>query len=623
MSWIQSVSLWVLRLFSSATLDGRTRSASPEIEAEIVRAKERATCETVALAMIGQMIAAQAVYWVLKGRVESEGLLWWLLARQVLSVCRLVHGLACLHGYLTPGAMASRMFVVLAALDGLLWGVLGWYFTPMFRLDVAVVSISVLIGVAAMGAQMLYMNMPGAIVFIVPILVPNAFFAMGRHDDLGYFCLVAILGLTAMMLGETARSHRRTTEMLRLRLESEQVSKAKTEALHQAKLLADTKSRFVATMSHEMRTPLHGILGLIRLVQQASHDDQSARNLALIQGSGEHLLSVINDVLDFSKLETDGLSVHVQSFPLAGMVHDLAETSRVICQEKGLALDVLVELPRDEYVEGDQTRVRQVLHNLIGNAIKFTHKGTVGLHVWRDAQTSRVMFEVRDTGIGISPQEVARVFDAFHQADGTYQRQFGGTGLGLTISRELCQAMGGQLSCTSEVGRGSVFICELPLPAVAAPGAKPHKEKRASSLSRSSFAFDLSVLDEPHVLVVEDNPVNALVAQAELDRLGVRSTVVDNGFDAIEWLEREQADLILMDCEMPGMDGVETTRRIRERERQTGRQKVSIVALTANGADMYAERCVPAGMNGHLLKPFRPEELAHVLSRHLRVSAFA
>jgi signal transduction histidine kinase/ActR/RegA family two-component response regulator len=620
MSFLEQMSAQVLRFVSSATLDSRARVSSPEVEAAILRARERATYEMVPVAMIAEGVTTLAVYWVLHNRLPDSGLFWWLVAREAIALVRLAHGIACLRGHIPSGPATLRSFVAMAFIDGVAWSALGWWFTPVFRLDVAVVTIGVLTGVASVGVLMLQTTMSGVLAFALPILVPNAFFAIGRHDDLGYFCTASVLGLMVMMMNEAARSNRRIIEMLRLRFESEQASEAKTEALRQAKLLADTKNRFVATMSHEMRTPLHGILGLVRLVREAAHDAKSACNLALIQSSGEHLLSVINDVLDFSRLEAGGLTAHVQPFGINDVLHELAETSRVLCTEKGLALDVQIALPPGEYVLGDPTRVKQVLHNLIGNAVKFTLKGTVGLHAWRDESSGMLMFEVRDTGIGIPKHELPRVFEAFHQAEGTYERRFGGTGLGLTISRDLCRTMGGDLACKSEQGRGSVFTCSLPLPRVAAPELATRPKARTPRLSDSPLAFDLSVLDEPHVLVVEDNAVNALVAQAELQRFGVRVSLVDNGQDAITCLEREQVDLVLMDCEMPGMDGIETTRRIRERERMAGRAAVSIVALTANGADVYAERCVPVGMNGHLLKPFKPEELAKVLSNHLRTA---
>jgi signal transduction histidine kinase/ActR/RegA family two-component response regulator len=655
MSLIKQVSVWLLRLFSSSTLDMRVRAVTPDVERDITTARLRATYEMMPAAMIQQMIAAQGVYWILSSRVPTLELFIWLMARQAISAVRLGHASMRLAGYKTPHPNDLPGFLFLAMADGFLWGMLGWWFTPLFNLEVAVITISTLIGVASLGALMLHVNMAMSCAFIVPATVPAAFYSAGRGDDLGYFCFAAIMGLTGMLLLEASRSNRRIIEMLRLRFESEQANVAKTEALQQARLLAETKSRFVATMSHEMRTPLHGILGLVRLVKEDVQDLRNGkvnRKLSLIQKSGEHLVNVVNDVLDFSKSEAGSMNVHNQAFGLHEMLTEMTETCHVHCVEKGLTLDVMLAVQPEEWVLGDPVRIRQVLHNLLGNAIKFTARGEVGLRVWRDPVKQRMVFEVRDTGIGIAPKELPRVFDAFHQAEGTYERRFGGTGLGLTISRDLCRAMGGELRCDSEVGKGSVFMCELPLPCAdasgqaASIGSGAGAKAGAIGFTQSDFAasdfpasdfpgwdfasdqdtppssawtkLDIALGDAPHILLVEDNPVNAMVAQAELDRLGMRVTLVDNGFDAIEWLERESADLVLMDCEMPVMDGIETTRRIRERERQTGRPAVGIIALTANGQEVFIERCQPAGMNDHLLKPFKPEELADMLSRHLQ-----
>ncbi|MFT3856501.1 MAG: ATP-binding protein [Aquabacterium sp.] len=466
MSWIQQISSVLLRLFSSATLDTRVQTAAPEIQAEIDRARERASYEMMPAAMIGQLVASQGIYWILQDRLPGTQLLWWLVLRQLISAVRLAHASFVLHGYLPMGRTTMRLFTAMAFCDGMAWGALGWWLTPIFRLDVAVVTISTLVGVAALAALMLQTNMPTAIVFILPMTLPNAVYAAGRGDDLGYFCMIAISGLALMMLAEVGRSSRRIIEMLRLRFESEQASKAKTEALKQARVLAETRSRFLATMSHEMRTPLHGILGLLRLVQddvRAMDNPRLMRNLTLIQGSGEHLVHVINDVLDFSKSEAGGLSVHEQPFCVHEILSELAETSQMHCADKGLTLDVRLQIDPHDKVVGDPVRLRQVLLNLLGNAIKFTPRGSVGLHVWRDERSGAMVFQVCDTGIGIAAPEVPRVFDAFHQAEGTYERRFGGTGLGLTISRDLCKAMGGSLRCESELGKGSVFTCELPL----------------------------------------------------------------------------------------------------------------------------------------------------------------
>jgi CheY-like chemotaxis protein len=376
-------------------------------------------------------------------------------------------------------------------------------------------------------------------------------------------------------------------------------------------------------MSHEMRTPLHGILGLARMLSGNEHDVAKAHQLGLIHKSGDHLLSVINDVLDFSRMESSGLPIHKQAFDLHAVVREVAEILRIGAEEKHLTLTVKFDAETDKDVIGDAVRIRQVLNNLVGNAIKFTQEGGVCVQVTRLGFTDDIAIAVQDTGIGIPANEIAKVFDPFHQAEGTYQRRFGGTGLGLTISRELCRAMGGDLQCSSGLGKGSEFRSVLPLQAVARaappPAAATQASARAHERANTDHAFAQPKPEAPpHVLVVDDNPVNVLVAQAQLQQLGATVTVMSDGQEAVDWLSRNRPDLVLMDCEMPGLDGFEATHRIREQERTAGREPVGIVAITANGGEVYGDRCVNAGMNGHLAKPFRPEDLALVLKQHLK-----
>jgi len=368
-------------------------------------------------------------------------------------------------------------------------------------------------------------------------------------------------------------------------------------------------------MSHEMRTPLHGMLGLVRLLRQREQDAQAVHRLDLVRSSGEHLVSVINDILDFSSMEAGRLPLHERPFKLRALLEEVTEATSVSAAESGLTLKVQLELDRDEFVMGDPVRIRQVLHNLLGNALKFTSKGFVRLHATRDALSGQVRIQVQDTGIGIPSHEQARIFEAFHQAEGTYQRRYGGTGLGLAISRELCRAMGGDLDCRSEVGVGSLFTFNLPLPvAHDERNSQPGALDGAGAADQPAWPDQLS---EPHVLLVEDNPVNALVAQAELQLLGVRVTMLGNGREAVDWLAHQQADLVLMDCEMPVLDGYEATRQIRAREQLKGATPISIVALTANAPELCGDRCRDAGMNGQLSKPFRSQDLAQTLALHL------
>ena len=602
--------------------------ALDNIDTRTLEARRKALFERLPLSMAIGVFIALGVVWVLWNHIPREPLLAWLAIRVAVSVTRFWESMRLMRIDVTGLKNEFINYRVLAMIDGVAWGALGWWLTPVENIQVAAVSIGVGLGVAALGVLILHMDLWAASLFITPILLPNSLYALTRTDEFGIFCAAAMGGFLVMLLLEARRSNLRLHELFRLRFQSEQVAQAQAEALRQAQYLSEAKSRFVATMSHEMRTPLHGILGLARLMAERERHPEDTHRLALIRSSGEHLVSVINDVLDFSRMESSGLPIHRQPFDLHALVREVADTQRIAAAEKHLTLVMQFEAETDMDVVGDAVRIRQVLHNLVGNAIKFTQEGGIRLHVARRPGSDEVAIAVHDTGIGIPSTDLARVFEAFHQAEGTYQRRFGGTGLGLTISRELCRAMDSELSCRSEVGRGSEFRFVLPLPAVARCGAQAMTVVAASPVSNAPAAdmakaaqapsSEAAPGDGPHVLLVEDNPVNVLVAQAQLQQMGVRVSVVNDGLEAVDWMIRQQPDLVLMDCEMPGLDGFEATRRIRAHERAVGRKPVDIVALTANGREVHGDRCRDAGMNGHLAKPFGPDDLARVLMHHLR-----
>ena len=421
--------------------------------------------------------------------------------------------------------------------------------------------------------------------------------------------------VTGILLLEAHRLHRRSTYLLRLRFESELAHQAERRALQQLQALTDMRSRFVATISHEMRTPLHGMMGMLRLMRQHPEQPPNAQHLDLMHDSGRHLVNVVNDLLDFAKLESAGLPISPHPFRLDHTLKAVTDMLRLACETKGLTLELEASPHVANWVLGDETRVRQILLNLLGNAIKFTTSGRIHLVALRDEQTGWTQLQVHDTGAGIPAQDVERIFEPFQQAEGTYERRYGGTGLGLTISRELCKAMGGQLRCHSQLGQGSVFTCELPLPETPEPPA-PDLDTLPAPLDEQPAAPS-QACSPPTVLVVDDNPVNILVAEAELRALGLLVATADSGAAALAWLANEQADLIFMDCEMPGMDGMAAATAIRALERRETRPSTPIVALTANGRQISEERCAAAGMSDYLSKPFDPSELRAVLCRQL------
>jgi signal transduction histidine kinase/ActR/RegA family two-component response regulator len=585
------------------------------IASQVRSAKVKAMHDVMLMAQVSSLISSFALVAALWGRVPSLHLTVWIAVRCVVSAWRIRYSMACEK---LPGLHRDSGYMLLAFLDGLTWSAMGWGLTPLFDLTVSIFTIPLAVAVSCIAVMMLHVHEKAAWLFQLPILVPNGLYALQRHDELGTFCCIGLLGLSGILLVEGARMHARAGEMIRLRFESEQAHQLEKQAMQAVQRQAEMRSRFVATVSHEMRTPLHGLMGLLRLVQAQADRPPDARHLALMQGAGQHLLSVINDVLDFAKLESSGLPISPQPMRLDALLADVADTVRLQCEGKGLRLVVSCHLTVPCWVQGDDTRIRQILINLLGNAIKFTQQGQIHLKASRSDSDQLVRLVVQDSGVGIPPHELGRIFEPYQQAEGTYERRLGGTGLGLTISQELCKAMGGVLRCESEVGVGSTFTCELPLQATTPPAPQPAPDAPWAvdpGVAPASLARGASTA--PRVLLVDDNPVNLIVGEAELLALGMQVASASHGAQALAWLEDHRPDLILMDCELPDMDGLAVTREIRARQQAAGQPPTPIVALTANSHETFPGECLDAGMNGLLGKPFDRAELAATLRKHL------
>ncbi|MEP6505138.1 MAG: ATP-binding protein [Betaproteobacteria bacterium] len=599
---------------SPSVADARATPAAIDRQIEFERIN---TLYSIALPTLVGGIAFTCLIGLLLAPFVSNALLGtWLALKVLLLAGRIVDGRLFArdrHRSLRMTHWKGRFFVA-SALDSFSWGLLTVLFLPTGDPVTNGVMVAGLVGIASAGVLALSAHRMASGAALILVLGPLIEQQALAGTEVERFTGATLLVYGAVLFLEAQYSHRRFTESMRLRFENAAIAEERHRALVYAEHSNAAKTRFLASVSHELRTPLNGIIGMTQLVAVEPLSALQRQRLDVLRHSAEHLVTVIGDLLDLSRIEFDRIELNPQPTLIAQTVRDVTDLLQPVAEDRGLGFDVMFDLGLPAAAQLDASRVKQVLHNLIGNALKFTASGNVAVSV--AMADALLCFRVSDTGEGIPPDAIERIFDAFEQGPSSTAPARSGAGLGLTISRRLARAMGGDVICRSVPGRGTTFEFTIAFrPTPKTPTPRPSVTEELAAASRTPAA---PLVRPGRVLVVEDNEVNAMVVSGMLEQMGVNAELAVNGQKALACMGQTAYDLVLMDCQMPVLDGWEATRIWRAREsRLRQNQRTPIVALTASAAAGERERCLEAGMDDYLSKPFSREALGELVDRYL------
>ncbi len=513
---------------------------------------------------------------------------------------------------------ARRILRLTVAMSGFGWGV----YTALLLLSegrgaIVDLVICATVGIAAGSISSLSPCLDVFRIFLVTVFVPLSVPVLIDPAAESVGVAVLLLIFLVFVWTQVTRTHREYRSAQRTAMALEERARDLEEARVAAETASRLKGQFLANMSHEIRTPMNGVLGMTELVLGTNLAPEQREHLEIARSSATSLLRLLDDILDLSRIEAGRISIEPLPFALRSTLAEMMRPLEMPIIEKGLGFAWSADADVPDALIGDPGRLRQILVNLVGNARKFTHEGTIGVRVRLEGTDDdgkvRLAFAVSDTGVGIAPEHLSSIFGAFEQGDGAMTRRYGGTGLGLAISARLAALMGGRIDVESAVNRGSTFTLAVPF---ARASCEDLSRSPAAAGAEAEAGSGTRAL---RVLVAEDNAINARLIERMLQREGHSAVVVGDGNATLQALLDGTFDIVLMDVQMPDVDGLEATRRIRKRETHLGLDRLPIVALTAHAMPGDRETCLAAGMDGYVTKPVTLQALRAALAVHARL----